>query len=128
MQLADAKKDIEILNLCQDFLKEEIDNIENKKDIIDEEIYIVKHENNIIGFGIIDYQKIVDIYASIGMIVMEEFRQKGYGANILNCLKNIVKSKGKQVISECWYYNHYSKKTMENAGAYSKTRLLRFYF
>jgi hypothetical protein len=62
------------------------------------------------------------------MIVREEYRQKGYGANILNGLKNIVKTKGLIPISGCWYYNHNSKKTMESAGAYSRTRLLRFYF
>jgi len=125
VKLANIEKDMETLNLCHDFLKSEIENINN---LIDEEIYIAKHENNVIGFGIIEYQKIVDIYASIGMIVREEYRQKGYGANILNGLKNVVKSKGKIPVSGCWYYNHNSKKTMESAGAYSKTRLLRFYF
>ena len=125
LKLADIEKDMETLNLCHDFLKNEIENLNN---LIDEEIYIAKHENNVIGFGIIEYQKIVDIYASMGMIVREEYRQKGYGANILNGLKNIVKSKGKIPISGCWYYNHNSRKTMESAGAYSKTRLLRFYF
>jgi len=125
LQLANIEKDIETLKLCQDFLKSEIENI-NK--LIDEEIYIARHENNVIGFGIIEYQKIVEIYASIGMIVIEEYRQKGYGANILSGLKNIVKAKGKIPISGCWYYNHNSKKTMESAGAYSKTRLLRFHF
>ena len=125
LHLAYVKKDIDTLNLCHDFLEHEINNINN---LIDEEIYIVKHNNKVIGFGVIEYQKIVDIYASIGMIVIEEFRQNGYGANILNGLKNIVKLKGKKAISGCWYYNHNSKKTMESAGAYSKTRLLRFYF
>ena len=125
LQLADIEKDKETLSLCYDFLKEEIENIKNT---IDEEIYIIKHGNKIIGFGVIEYQKIVDIYASIGMIVREEFRQNGYGANILNGLKNIVKNKGIIPISGCWYYNHNSKKTMESAGSYSKTRLLRFYF
>ena len=125
LQLADIEKDKEILSLCYDFLKEEIENVKNTTD---EEIYIAKHGNKIIGFGVIEYQKIVKIYASIGMIVLEEFRQNGYGANILNGLKNIVKTKGKIPISGCWYYNHNSKKTMESAGAYSKTRLLRFYF
>jgi predicted acetyltransferase len=125
LRLADVEKDKETLSLCYDFLKHEIENIQKS---VDEEIYIVKHGNNIIGFGVIEYQKIVNIYASIGMIVREEFRQKGYGANILNGLKNIVKSKEIIPISGCWYYNHNSKKTMESAGAYSKTRLLRFYF
>ena len=125
LKLANIEKDMETLKLCYDFLKSEIENIDK---LIDEEIYIARHENNVIGFGIIEYQKIVDIYASIGMIVREEYRQKGYGANILNGLKNTVKSKGKIPISGCWYYNHNSKKTMESAGAYSKTRLLRFHF
>jgi len=62
------------------------------------------------------------------MIVREEYRQKGYGANILNGLKNIVKADGKIPVSGCWYYNHNSRKTIESAGAFSKTRLLRFYF
>jgi predicted acetyltransferase len=125
LKLADIEKDIEILNLCHDFLKHEIENI---KKSIDEEIYIATYEDNIIGFGVIEYQKIVEVYASIGMIVREEYRKKGYGTNILNGLKNIAKSKGKTAVSGCWYYNHNSKKTMESAGAYSKTRLLRFYF
>jgi predicted acetyltransferase len=123
--LADVEKDIEILKLEHDFLKHEIENIKN---LVNEELYIVKYENNVIGFGVIEYNSIVDIYASIGMIVREEYRQKGYGTNILNGLKKISKSKGRKPISGCWYYNHNSKKTMESAGAYSKTRLLRFYF
>jgi hypothetical protein len=125
LKLADIEKDLEILNICHDFLEGTIERIKNK---FDTEIYIAKHENNIIGFGVIEYQKVVNIYASIGMIVREEYRQKAYGSNILNGLKNIVLEKGYTAISGCWYYNHNSKKTMESAGAYSKTRLLRFYF
>jgi N-acetylglutamate synthase-like GNAT family acetyltransferase len=125
LELANIEKDGDILNICHDFLKGEVENIRKG---IDEEIYIARYENNVIGFGVIEYQKIVNVYASIGMIVREEYRQKGFGANILNGLKNIVKGKGLQAISGCWYYNHNSKKTMESAGAYSKTRLLRFYF
>jgi hypothetical protein len=79
LQLADIENDKETLSLCYDFLKEEIENIKNT---IDEEIYNEKNGNKIIGFGVIEYQKIVEIYASIGMIVREEFRQNGYGANI----------------------------------------------
>jgi predicted acetyltransferase len=123
--LANIERDEDILNICHDFLKNEIENI---KKGIDEEIYIARHENEVVGFGVIEYQKIVKRYASIGMIVCEEYRQKGFGSNILNGLKKIVTEKGFQALSGCWYYNHNSKKTMESAGAYSKTRLLRFYF
>jgi N-acetylglutamate synthase-like GNAT family acetyltransferase len=125
LELANIERDENILNICHDFLKSEIENIRKGAN---EEIYISKYENKVIGFGVIEYQKIVNIYASIGMIVCEEYRQKGFGSNILNGLKSIVKGKGLQAISGCWYYNHNSKKTMESAGAYSKTRLLRFYF
>jgi GNAT superfamily N-acetyltransferase len=125
LKLADIEKDMEILNICHDFLKDVIEEMQKVPGI---EIYIAKHDDIIIGFGIIDYQKIIDIYASIGMIVIEEYRQKGYGANILNELKRIVKSNGKIALSGYWYYNHNSKKTIESAGGYSKTRLLRFYF
>jgi len=125
LELADVVKDREILFLCYDFLKEELENIEST---INEEIYTVKHENNIIGFGVIEYQKIVNIYASTGMTVRNEYRQRGYGASILYNLRNIVREKGLIPISGCWYYNHNSKKTMESAGAYSKSRLLKFHF
>jgi hypothetical protein len=59
LQLADIEKDKETLSICYDFLKSEIENI---KKLIDEEIYIIRHENKVIGFGVIEYQKIVDIY------------------------------------------------------------------
>jgi predicted acetyltransferase len=121
--LADLEKDIDILNLERDFL--EIDRILNLTNL---DTYIVKHENNVIGFGVIEYNNIVNIYASIGMIVREGYRQKGYGANILQKMKDISISKGKIPVSGCWYYNHNSKKTIEKAGAYSSSRLLRFYF
>ena len=48
--------------------------------------------------------------------------------NAMVPLKQISSEKGCQVLSGCWYYNHNSKKSMESAGAYSKTRLIRFYF
>lgn len=66
--------------------------------------------------------------ASIGMFVMPDKRQNGYAASILKVLQKLVESKGYKARSGCWYYNHNSKKSMESAGAFSKTRLLRFYF
>ena len=59
LKLANIEKDMETLNLCHDFLKSEIENINNS---IDEEIYIAIHENNVIGFGIIEYQKIIEVF------------------------------------------------------------------
>jgi GNAT superfamily N-acetyltransferase len=124
--LADVEKDAAILDICHDFLKDIIRDIKEKAE--KPEIYIVKDGNEVIGFGVVEYHKIVTGYGSSGMIVREEYRRQGYGANILNGLKGIIKRKGYTAVSGCWYYNHNSLKTMESAGGYSKTRLLRIYF
>ena len=126
LRLANINKDQQILKLCGDFLKEEIENIRNGLEVL--KIYIVEDDNKVVGFGVIQYGRVIEDIASIGMYVCEEYRCQGYAANILQHLKHIARSKGCRVFSGCWYYNHNSKKSMESAGAYSKTRLIRFYF
>jgi hypothetical protein len=91
-------------------------------------IYIGRLLNEVVGFGIIDYGRVVPHFASIGMIVRPEFRCQGMASNILISLKNVVNAKGLQPISGCWYYNHNSKKSVQSAGLCSKTRLLRIHF
>lgn len=91
-------------------------------------VYKIEEQGQLIGFGVVEYGRVVKSMASIGMYVMEEKRQQGYAANILNALKVLVESQGFTPRSGCWYYNHNSKKSMEAAGAYSKTRLLKFFF
>lgn len=91
-------------------------------------IYIAKLLNEVVGFGIIEYGRVVTNYASIGMFVRPEYRCHGMASNILISLKKVVYEKGFQPISGCWYYNHNSKKSQESAGLCSKTRLLRIHF
>ena len=126
LRLADVNKDSEILKLGGDFLDDIIrqlhDGVEHLK------VYIVEYDGNIVGFGVVDYGRIIKDISSIGMYVCEQYRQQGIAANILEQLKLISIDKGYQVFSGCWYYNHNSKKSIEGAGAYSKTRLIRFYF
>lgn len=126
LRVADIDNDEEILKLSGDFLNGEIENIRNGFSNL--EIYIIEHENKIVGFGVVQYGKVVEDIASIGMYVCEEYRCQGFAANILQNLKHLVENKGYRAFSGCWYYNHNSKKSMESAGAYSKTRLIRFYF
>lgn len=126
LRLADINNDVEILKLSGDFLDGDIENIENGLDVL--KIYIVENNNGVVGFGVVQYGRVIEGIASIGMYVCEEYRCQGIGANILQSLKHIVQSNGYRAFSGCWYYNHNSKKTMESAGAYSKTRLIRFYF
>lgn len=91
-------------------------------------IYLVEEHGQLVGFGVVEYSRIVPTIGSIGMYVLEDKRQQGYAACILKNLQHVVEGKGRRVHSGCWYYNHNSKKSMESAGAYSKTRLIRFYF
>jgi len=127
LRLADIDRDAEILKLSGDFLN---DIIEEKRDGADHlEVYIAEHGGNVVGFGVIDYGRVIKDISSIGMYVCEQYRRQGFAANILQQLKHISLDKGcRRVLSGCWYYNHNSKKSMESAGAYSKTRLMRFYF
>lgn len=91
-------------------------------------IYIAKLLDEVVGFGIIEYGRVIPRYASIGMFVRPEYRCQGMATNILLSLKNIVISMGLQPISGCWYYNHNSIKSQQSAGMCSKTRLLRIGF
>ncbi len=122
-----TKEDVELLDLTTDFFEPD-----SKDRILSGvehfQVYKIEDGGTLVGFGVVEYGRIVKHSASIGMYVMEDKRQMGYAASILKILQKLVESKGFQARSGCWYYNHNSKKSMESAGAFSKTRLLRFYF
>lgn len=122
-----ATDDLSILDTAGSFFEEE-----NKERILNElayfEVYVVKEDGKDIGFGVVEYGRVIRNMASIGMYVHEDKRQMGYAANILKSLQRMVESKGYSPRSGCWYYNHNSKKSMERAGAYAQSRLLKFYF
>lgn len=127
LRIANIDEDSEIFKLSGGFVDESMLERMRKGDE-HLNIYIVEHVNKTIGFGVVEYGRIIQDIASIGMFVCEEYRCHGYGGNILQNLKHISQNKGYRPFSGCWYYNHNSKKTMESAGAYSKTRLIRFFF
>lgn len=118
--------DRELCRLSDGFLDGELESIEKGCNAL--HLYVAEHQGEVVGFGVIQYGTVHPGIASIGMFVREQFRRQGYAANILQRLKHIVWETGRSAISGCWYYNHNSKKSMESAGAYTKTRLLRFFF
>jgi hypothetical protein len=152
LEQADPVRDRDVLGICYDFLKYELEHPDVARAC--EELYIVRAgvpaandpagtpssrnipsgsasaggKARIVGFGIIDYQRIVDTYASLGLIILEEHRQKRYGASALLKLRDIAAGKGRIPVSECQYCNHSSKKLMESVGGYVKSRLLRIRF
>ncbi len=83
---------------------------------------------DVLGYGIIVPNKLLTQYWPVGMIVLESNRRKGVGRSIQMHLADISRENGYIPISGCWYYNHLSKKTIESAGRYTKTRLLNVIF
>lgn len=122
-----TEEEVSVLDLAVDFFDDT-----SKERILSGiehfQVYKIEEGGTFVGFGVVEYGRIVKNIASIGMYVMPDKRQNGYAASILKVLQKLVESKGFEARSGCWYYNHNSKKSMESAGAFSKTRLLRFYF
>lgn len=122
-----TKEDTALLALTTDFFEE--DSAERIiQGVPHFHVYKVEEKGELVGFGVVEDGRVVKSMSSVGMYVMPEKRQQGYAANILKALQKLVESQGYTARSGCWYYNHNSKKSMESAGAYSKTRLLKFYF
>lgn len=105
-----------------DFITE--DDVNNKQALL----YKLCSNGKVFGFGIIEPNKMLTDYWAVGMITLEPYRQKGVGRSIQIHLGNICRENGFIPISGCWYQNHNSKKTIESAGQYSKTRLLNVIF
>ena len=101
-----------------------------KEQLVTGEVKLYKQceKDEVLGYGIIVPNKLLTQYWPVGMIVLERNRCKGVGRSIQMHLANIVRENGYIPISGCWYYNHLSKKTIESAGRYSKTRLLNVIF
>lgn len=91
-------------------------------------IYRMKEDNRILGYGVIVPDKTRPHLWACGMIVLPEHRRKGIGRSIQMHLGDICRENAKTPISGCWYQNHLSKKTIESAGRYTKTRLLNIVF
>jgi len=122
-----TKDDLELLKLAGDFFAEEpLDRLFDEG--FHYRIYAVYDQEELVGFGVVETGRVLQGIASVGMYVMEDKRLRGYGKNILRQLCEMMTEEGFNCRSGCWYYNHNSLKSMEAAGAYSKTRLLRFYF
>lgn len=120
------KDDVEMIKLCGDFFVGQIKNAEEGRYHMD--IYIGEDNGELVAFGCIDKSRVIDETASIGMFVLENKREQGYGSSILRGMRDIVSEMGYKVYAACDYSNHNSKKSMESAGAYTKSRLVRFYF
>ncbi|MCE7979700.1 MAG: N-acetyltransferase [Caldilinea sp. CFX5] len=78
-----------------------------------------------VGFGIIDQGRLLPTFGSCGMFTVAEHRNQGIGPAIITHLIGCCHAQGLRPVAGCWYYNHRSKKTLEKAGLFSATRLLK---
>jgi len=113
-----SDKDI-IQKFDNGFFKNLDDNLEK------EQIYIGKYNNEIICFGIIEQNKILSQYASIGMFVRKEHRGKSYGSEMLKCLMNECSLNGLVPIAGCFMDNKYSRNALNRAGMFNRIKLLK---
>jgi GNAT superfamily N-acetyltransferase len=92
------------------------------------QIYLTQHEEEWVGFGIIEKGRLCLGVASCGMYVVETARRQGIGAAIIAHLMGRCAGLGLRPVAGCWYYNHNSKKTLEKVGLFTQTRLLKVGF
>jgi len=93
--------------------------------IADGQITVAERDSEIAGFGVIERSTLYPAAASIGMITVEAQRGQGVGTAIIGALLDECDRQQLTAIAGCWYYNHFSKQTLEKAGMYTQTRLLK---
>jgi GNAT superfamily N-acetyltransferase len=89
------------------------------------EIFLTLRDGETVGFGILAHSALYDNVASIGMYTIEGHRRQGVGTATIALLIAACRRRGLRPVAGCWYYNHASKRTLERAGMYAPTRLLR---
>lgn len=89
------------------------------------ELFLNRRGADLAGFGIRVHSAFYPNTASIGMFTVEQYRGTGAGSATIAHLIAKNWSEGIRSVAGCWYYNHRSKRTLERAGMYSPTRLLR---
>jgi RimJ/RimL family protein N-acetyltransferase len=79
-------------------------------------LYIGSLQGKIISLGHIKHHTLSKDTVSIGMIVREDERRKGYATDTISFLIQEGLRRKTTIQAGCWYYNHGSKKTLTKAG------------
>lgn len=116
--LANLNDHLQIQQICGDFLDHYERRIENG------EIFTYYRGPELLGIGVLEKSSMLAGMASIGMFTKESYRKQGIGRNIILKLKAWCYERDLTPMCGCWYYNEASKRTLESAGMFTKTRLL----
>jgi GNAT superfamily N-acetyltransferase len=93
--------------------------------IADEQLFIAYAGEQCAGFGILEPSALYPDVASIGMFTLESARRQGVGTATIGFLIGECRRRGLRPIAGCWYYNHRSRQTLQRAGMFARSRLLR---
>jgi len=91
-------------------------------------LYRLVFAGETLGYGHIEQLKLLQGWYDVGNLVLAQHRQKGVGRSLLQHLTQQIIAEGNHPIVGCWYYNQLSKRTIESAGFYSRSRLLNVLF
>ena len=89
------------------------------------DLFLGYQTDELVAIGVAERSQLAPDHASIGMFVLAERRRQGHGTATIQALIAHCRASGLTPIAGCYYYNHNSKKTLEKAGMYSKTRLFK---
>ena len=90
-----------------------------------EELFVTQRGEEPVGFGVLVKSTLYEDVASIGMFTIERVRQAGVGTATIVMLIEECRRRSLRPVAGCWYYNHRSRRTLQRAGMYSSTRLLK---
>ena len=96
--------------------------------VADGEIFVTERDGEPVSFGISVPSALYDRVASIGMFTIEAQRRTGAGTATISALIARCHALGVRPVAGCWYFNHGSKRTLERAGLFAPTRLLKVDF
>ena len=89
------------------------------------ELFLTLQGEEPVGFGILIKSTLYEDVASIGMYTIERFRQAGVGTATIAMLIEECRRRTLRPVAGCSFYNHRSRRTLQRAGMYSSTRLLK---
>lgn len=113
-------EDVETMKvLFKDFFDDYEDRVKTSS------LYLGYKNNKIISLGNIQNHIFNPNVVSVGMIVVESERLKGYATETLKYLIQEGLSSGRIVQAGCWFYNHASKNTLLKAGLSLANMIIR---
>lgn len=117
------KAELSDLDLMEPAFGDFFDNYEKK--IKQGDLYLGYDQGELVSLGNRTMHRLQEKTASIGMIVKEEHREKGYGTQTIKSLINVCIDNGWEVHAGCWFYNHASRKTLLKAGMHTSNLIIR---